>query len=195
MEKLQHPGKTILGVLAFLIYALSGCGVEEQINYTPEQMDSIMASRPKVTRLTDTAVTMYISTEQGLREHKLTWVFKQDVIIMSHVTGNRIFKVLNHNNDEYYATTVNIFDGIVANVSIIRKDNWISVGLTKYYINFDPPISEEPRIVVSTVRTHLVRKGDNYIKLSAKYNVPVDTLKFRNNNKTLQVGQTIRIDE
>jgi len=160
---------------------------------TQQEIDSLYAKQPK--RISETVTTWYISTEQGLREHKLTWVFKDSVITMSHVTGNRIFKVLHRNNNEYYATTVNIFDGIVANVSIIRKDNWISVGLTKYYINFDPPISEEPRIIVSQARTHLVRKGDNYSKLAQKYGISVDTLKTRNKNKNLQVGQTIFIDE
>jgi len=194
MEKSSNTSTPILGVLAFLFYALvTGCGIEESQKMTQQEIDSLYAKQPK--RISETVTTWYISTEQGLREHKLTWVFKDSVITMSHVTGNRIFKVLHRNNNEYYATTVNIFDGIVANVSIIRKDNWISVGLTKYYINFDPPISEEPRIIVSQARTHLVRKGDNYSKLAQKYGISVDTLKTRNKNKNLQVGQTIFIDE
>lgn len=103
--------------------------------------------------------------------------------------------MLHRNDKEYYVTTVDIFNGLVVNLTILRKENWVSIGLLKYYINFDPPISEEPRIVVSQARTHLVRKGDNYTKLASKYGVSADTLKARNNNKQLKIGQTIRIDE
>lgn len=192
MDKLSYTCTAILAVLAVILCSLgTSCG--EDPHLTQQQLDSLMSNQPK--RLSDTVETNYISTEEGLREHKIKWCFREKEITLVHSSGTRIFRVLHRNDKEYYVTTVDIFNGLVVNLTILRKENWVSIGLLKYYINFDPPISEEPRIVVSQARTHLVRKGDNYTKLASKYGVSADTLKARNNNKQLKIGQTIRIDE
>lgn len=194
MEKSSNARSPILAILAFCIYALSsiGCSTDESVELTREQLDSLTQ---QVNVVSDSVVTGYISTEQGLREHPLTWKFGEKEIVVRHSSGHKIFKVLSRNKQEYYTTNVDLFTGIVNNLSVIRRDNWISVGLVKYYIDFDPPISEEPRIVVSKVQTHLVAKNENYTKLAEKYGLPIDTLRARNHFKELKIGQTIRIDK